>query len=311
MKNGIIIAVEILLIFAVVFVVIIYVCTDNTEGKYTKAKADIKSKNFTAAMGNLSQVPHYKDSSELERMLYPESLYYSIPKGESVYTALKLAQNEVDRIKKDPSMKKYYGEMAKLEKAIQFKLEENQVVQQNNAVIAKINACADRIKTGDYGNASKELEAIQYPNGEPEKSELLAYIHLLQAVQIQDKKAIKEAAKSLDPNYTGILSSDINKCIEAYLELGQWGSLYSGAARDLVESGVIRLGMKKLDVESIIKNPARTSVTGQAILPMDQTQNAVVSDEHIISEFGNFEKMVYRTQILYFEANILHAIKRI
>lgn len=296
-KNVIIVTLEVILVFAIVLLVIIYVSTDSTEKNYSEAKALIKSKNYAKASAILKEIPHYKDSSQLDLYIYPESIYYAnYDSVSSKINNFKLASNYIDSIQNNSGVKKYLKNLLELKQALQFRIEELSIKKQNDLVQAVISESATKIKTGDYLGASEKLNAIIGPNGEPEKTELLAYINLLNVIKDNNKKTITSAIALLDPNYSGVLASDINNLVTTFVDLGKWGSLYKGSSQSLIEKGVIRLGMKKQDILPLLGASMPTSTS--------------TGDEQINNEYGNFEKLTYDKQALYFENNILNAIKR-
>lgn len=294
-KNIIIITFEIILVFAIALLVIIFVSTDSTEGNYSKAKTLIKSKNYAKAFEILKDIPHYKDSSELELYIYPESIYYAnYDSDASTQIAFKQASSYIDSLENNAAIKKYSKNLLQLKKALEFRIEELDIKRQNDLVQAVISESAVRITKGDYLGASEKLNSVISPNGEPEKTELLSYINFLSVIKSNDKKAIANAIALLDPNYSGVLASGINSLVTTYVDLGKWGSLYNSSSgsrsQSLIERGVIRLGMKVKDVLPMLGTP-----TG---------------DNHINNQYGDFEKLSYDKQVLYFENNILKGIRR-
>lgn len=291
-KNVLIVALEIILVLAIVLIIIIYISTDSTEKNYNKAKAYIKSKNYGEAADVLKGIPHYKDSSELQLYIYPESLYYTkYTSDTSKLTAFNQAIVYIDGLKNSAAGKKYAKNLLQLRNTLEFKVEEINVKNQNAMVQAVIAKSAQMIASGDYLGASEKLNAIAGPNGEPEKSELLAYIDLLNADKSKDKKAVQASITLLDPNYSGVLNTQISTLVFTYVDLGKWGSMYKNNSQSLIEKGVVRLGMKKQDLLPILGKP--------------------IEDMQISNEYGVFEKMKYDKELLFFEDNVLNAIRYI
>jgi hypothetical protein len=296
LKNAIILSVEILIVIAIILFVTIYIGASGTENNYMKALSLLNSNNYKEASKIVEQIPHYKDASEMYMYIYPNSLYYGSYKSVNEtlmnYNKALVYINLMKGKLKTPKYKKSFNE---LQVAINFKIGEINAEKQNDGISTEINNIGNLIKTGDYLGAGTKLNAIVNPSYDYIKTELNAYIAFLNAVNLNNKKAVNESIKNLDPNYKSILSADISSAVMANVDIVQWASLYNSNKNKNINTEaqnlIITIDSKKADLLSLLGNP--------------------IKDEIISNKYGDFEIMTYNNnRTLYLENSILKAFNQ-
>lgn len=292
-KNIIILAVEILLVIAIILFVTIYIAASSTERSYQKVLTLMNAKQYSRAASILTGIPHYKDSSELYVYIYPNDLYYKkYSTIEDNIAGYKTALAYIDSMKGELKTEKYRTGFNELRKTISFKIEEMNAKSQYDSMTALVSDGASLIKKGDYVGASEKLNLINNLNFEPVKKELLGYISLLNAVNLNNKTEINKSIGQLDPNYNGILSADISTVVLGYVDIISWNNLYSAniSLNQTTSNAALSIGMKRNEVIGIMGEP---------------TQDDIISNH-----YGKFEKMIYpNNRLVYLENDIVDTIK--
>lgn len=292
-KNIIILTIEVLVVIAIIVFVAIYIAASSTEKSYQKAADLIKSKHYKEAVKVLEKIPHYKDSSELYVYIYPNDLYYQSYKSETeMLNGFKEALSYIDTMKDNLKIKKYRDSFEALKKTINFRMEEIAIKKENDSANTVLNSITDLIKKGDYIGAGNKLSTLTNPNFEPVKNELTSYIIFLNSVNLNDKNQIKKSAASLDPNYTGILSTDIKNAVLLQLDINEWTTIYNANKVSNTNSKAtsVTIGMKRDEVITALGQP--------------------IKDEKISNEYGSFERMTYtNNNVLYLQKDIVDAFK--
>lgn len=291
LKNIVIIVVEIILAILIVVFVAVYIGASTTEKEYQKSITSINSGDWNNALNVIELIPHYKDSSELYIYIYPNNLFYENYKNiDDKLRSYKEAINYIHNEKSKLNNKTYKADFSELEKTLDFKINELNVKKQNDNMNTILNDSVAMIKKGDYASAVTKLNSISSNTMEPVKVELISYITFLNAVNLNDSKAIMKSIEALNPIYSGVLNNEINNEVQAYVDINKWGSIYKANTNVIPQNTGIIIGMKKNEVTQALGKPAY--------------------DNLIANKYGNFQTMGYENnRQFYFENNILKSFK--
>lgn len=290
-KNAVILFIEILFVVAIIIFVGIYISSQSTEDDYQKALKLIESNHYTDATTYLEKIPHYKDASELYIYMYPYALYYGKYKTPAdKMVGYKNAVAYMVTTKGKLLTRKYKDGFNELAKTINFKLEEFNAKTKNDDGNVILNDSANLIKQGDYFAAGTKLDSITQLDLETIKIELKAYISFLNAVNLGKSKGIITSIESLDPDYTGILNTDIKNAVLAYVDDAKWRNIYKRTTQATAGGMLMPVGKKKEEVIAEMGSP--------------------LSVYEFSNKYGHFESMKYEnSKIFYLENNIVTAYK--
>jgi hypothetical protein len=308
---------KVLLLIIIVVFVLLYIASNKVEDKYQKAISAMNKGDWSSAVALISEVPHYKEASELYVYMYPNKLFYSKQGSEeSALEAYKSAATFIQENKgslKGTPDEKYINALSELEKTLNFKIEALTAKIQDEPIKKNLTDGADLIKKFNNQEALNKLNAIDNNSiYGTDKQELIKYINLLNVIPSNDSKLIFGGIAALNPNYGGILCDEIRSTVQTYVDAVEWNQIYIGnkdkkpestqttdtlqnnqlpaAPPPVVISKSVTVGMKKEEVVQIMGNPAASSV--------------------ISNKYGVFEKMSYsNNRYVYLENNIVSAVK--
>ena len=287
----IIIAVEIIVAVLIVIIVTVYIGASQTEKEYQKSITSINCGEWNNALKVIELIPHYKNSSELYIYIYPNNLFYGkyISLSDQI-RGYRQAINFIDSEKDKLINKNYKFNFNELEKTLSFKISEFSNKKQNDNMNTTLNHSIAMIKKGDYISAVTKLNSISSITMEPVISELISYINFLNALNLNDPKAIMKSIGSLNPSYSGVLNIEIKNNVQAYVDINKWNSIYAGNINITPRNTGIIIGMKKDEVISVLGKPIDYNL--------------------ITNRYGNFLTMNYdNNRKFYFENNNLMSFK--
>lgn len=268
--------------------------SSKTENEYRLIHQNIDNGNYTEALRIAESIPHYKNSSELYAYLYPHKLFtdnyntYS-EKLQGYRKALEHIAASRDRLK-ESGAENYIKDLGELEKTLSFKIEEIEVVIENESAKAALKDGATLITQGDLPKAQEKLGSI----GEgsifaKDKHQLLNYINLINAVNGNDEKEITRIINLLNPNYNGELCEDIKAMALSKVSVEKWNEGYLKKIEGTHQEPFIKIGMTK-----------------EEIIPLFENLESITRIEN---RYGNFEKIKAGNRVVYFEGNTVIGIK--
>lgn len=290
-KNILVLLLEILLVLAVIIFITIYIWTSSTEKTYKQVIADIASGKYEKAAMQIKEIPHYKDVNDLSIYIYPISLFYkSYDNADQETNGYKVALETIKNVMPKLKNQTYKNHLSELEKVLKFRIEKLKVQTANleqDKLFADIEA---ELKIGGIAEATAKINKLDKPSVGRVKSELLAYVSLLNAENLGDNQLALEGIKKLNPKYNGIMSSTIQQEVLKYVDSIEWNELYKADEVEVTERPFITLGMTREAVIALIGKP---------------TSNMGINNKYGIYETAVFESF----GTLYFEDNKLAAYK--
>jgi hypothetical protein len=261
------------LIMIIVFGTIVgmlFYASDKTEKIYQQALKDMNSGSWNSSLELIQEVPHYKEASQLYIYIYANKFFFDkYANDDEMITAYNKAMNYIkantEKLESTGG-KKYIPDLQELNKVMSFKISESQAKNESDKINADFNEAINLIKQGNYASGREKLNKISNLSLSPQKEQIISYLDLLDAIKLEDKSAINKAIESLNPGYTGALSSEIKTSVQEYADMDKWNRLYNKKNAEIQEipeqqttppAISVKIGSAKNDVLQAFGNPVK------------------------------------------------------
>ena len=296
-----------LFLSAAVIFALLFFESGKTEDVYKRAVNAIENKEWEEAYDLIKQVPHYKSSQEIEKYVYPIMAYYKeYDTSQDKLNGMEVVSTHIDSILEEIQNDEYKKNLSELKETIAFQKEKMNVLVQYDQETKLLEGSIELIKSGKLAEAETQLASVNSIRFILEKKQLSAYVKLLHAAAVGDKKSIEEAAALLNPAYTGSLSQDIRTVVVQHMDEDRWNKLYQEAAAKAAKEEAENT---KGEGNALQKVSTIASI-GDGRSSVIKTMGNPVSIQTIDSSFGKCEKLVYAGDVIvYIEDGEVTAVK--
>ena len=294
----------VLFLSAVVIFALLFYESGKTEDIYQKAMEAIENKEWEDAYGFVKQVPHYKSAEEVEKYIYPVMNYSKeYDTIEEKLGNMELVDAYIDANLEAMQDEEYKKNLSDLKETIAFQKEKLNVLLEYDKETKLLDEGIQLISNGKLEEAKDQLAALTSMRFSKEKKQLSAYVDLLQAAAIEDNKAIRIAASSLDPAYTGTMGEEIKTSVVQYVKENDWYKLYQTAEAKAQE-------IQNEPVEGDVPKVSTIASIGDSRSAVIKLMGSPSSSQVIDNSFGRCEKLIYTGGIaVYIEDGEVTAVK--